>query len=175
MALRSADKHCTMMATQPNAYLRTKVMTAGPAELKLMLFDGAIKFAQQGKAGIEAKDYSAAFEGISRCQSIIMELINALNHDADPKLCARLAGLYTFMYNRLTDTSTNRDPVILQEVIGLLEYERETWSQLLKQLAEENAQASKMQATPNATPADPKATTLPPNGSLIGGTVSFQG
>jgi len=164
-----------MMATQPNAYLKTKVMTAGPAELKLMLFDGAIKFAQQGKAGIEAKDYSAAFDGISRCQSIIMELINALNHDADPKLCERLSGLYTFMYNRLTDASTNRDPMMLQEVIGLLEFERETWAQLLKQLADENTKASQMQATPNATPTDPKAKTLPANGSLIGGTVSFQG
>ncbi len=104
-----------------------------------------------------------------------MELINALNHDADPKLCERLAGLYTFMYNRLTDTSTSRDPLILQEVIGLLEYERETWAQLLKQLADENTQASKMLATPKAIPNDPKAKMLPPNGSLIGGTVSFQG
>ena len=163
------------MATQPNAYLRTKVMTAGPAELRLMLFDGAIKFAQQGKASIESKDYSAAFDGISRCQSIIMELINALNHDADPKLCERLSGLYTFMYNRLVHASTNRDPVIIKEVIGLLEYERETWDQLLKQLADENAKASQMKTTPNATPTDPKSTTLPPNGSLIGGTVSFQG
>ncbi len=175
MALRSADKRCTMMATQPNAYLRTKVMTAGPAELKLMLFDGAIKFAQQGRSGLEAKDYSAAYDGISRCQSIIIELINALNHDADPKLCERLSGLYTFLYRRLTDASTGRDSGILKEVIGLLDYERETWALLLQQLADENAKASQMQSTPNIKPADPKATTLPTNGSLIGGTVSFQG
>ena len=57
-----------MNAAQPNAYLRTKVLTASPADLRLMLLDGALKFAEQGKVGLENQDHEAAFEGISRCQ-----------------------------------------------------------------------------------------------------------
>ena len=41
---------------ESNAYLRTKVMTASPAELRLMLLDGAIKFANQAREGLQAKD-----------------------------------------------------------------------------------------------------------------------
>ena len=43
-----------------NPYLKTKVMTAGPAELRLMLFDGALKFAEQGRKGLADKDYERA-------------------------------------------------------------------------------------------------------------------
>jgi len=119
------------------AYLRTKVMTAGPAELRLMLFDGALKFAEQGRRGLADKDYEAAYEGVSRCQQIILELINGLRPDQDPALCDRLTGLYTFLYRRLIDASRERSAKIVEEVIKLLEYERQTWVMLMEKVAEE--------------------------------------
>ena len=121
------------------AYLRTKVMTAGPAELRMMLFDGALRFARKGRAGLAEQDFEAAYEGISRCQQILMELINGLRPEQDPVLCERLSGLYTFLYTRLIDASRQRSPEIVEEVIKLLEYERQTWSMLLEKLAQEKA------------------------------------
>ena len=121
------------------AYLRTKVMTAGPAELRMMLFDGALRFARKGRAGLAEQDFEAAYEGISRCQQILMELINGLRPEQDPVLCERLSGLYTFLYTRLIDGSRQRSPEIVEEVIKLLEYERQTWSMLLEKLAQEKA------------------------------------
>jgi flagellar protein FliS len=120
------------------AYLKTKVMTASPAELRLMLFDGALKFAEQGRRGLAEKDYEAAYEGISRCQQIILELINGLQPEQDPDLCDRLTGLYTFLYRRLIDASRERSPEIVQEIIKLLEYERQTWVMLIEKIADEN-------------------------------------
>ena len=41
----------------PNAaqnYLRMRVMTATPEQLQMMLYDGAIRFAEQGRAALEA-------------------------------------------------------------------------------------------------------------------------
>jgi flagellar protein FliS len=119
------------------AYLRTKVMTAGPAQLRLMLFDGALRFAEKGRRGLVEADYAEAYEGISRCQQILLELINGLQPEQDPQLCERLSGLYTFLYTRLIDASRERSAGIVEEVIKLLEYERQTWSLLLKKLAEE--------------------------------------
>ena len=162
-----------MTATQPHAYLRTKVMTASPAGLRLMLLDGALKFAEQGKVGLETADYEAAYDGISRCQAILMELINALQPEIEPELCERLSSLYTFLYSRLVTASCDREPAVVEEVLGLLQYEHHTWSMLLKKLADENAEASRVQATPDAQPTRPGAS--PPNGSLIGGTVSLEG
>ncbi|MHC4775207.1 MAG: flagellar export chaperone FliS [Planctomycetota bacterium] len=123
-------------AANTKAYLRTKIMTAGPAELRLMLFDGALKFAEKGRAGLVESDFEAAYEGISRCQQILLELINGLRPDQDPALCERLSGLYTFLYTRLIDASRERSAEIVEEVIKLLEYERQTWSMLLEKLAE---------------------------------------
>lgn len=161
-----------MSATEPNVYLRTKVMTASSAELRLLLFDGALKFAEQGKMGLESADHEAAFEGISRCQEIIIELINSLQPQHAPELCEKLSSLYTFMYTRLVSASTNRDPALVAEVIELLRYERETWSMLLQQLAEENAAAGSLAAIPSAEPPGPSRST---ESALVGGSVSVKG
>ena len=163
-----------MTATQPNAYLRTKVLTASPAELRLMLLDGALKFAQQGKAGLENKDHEAAFDGISRCQAILMELINALKPEVEPEMCERLAALYTYLYSRLVTAAGDRDPAVVDEVLELLRYEHKTWSMLLEKLVDENIAASRLQTMPNAQPTE-SGVAPPPNGSLIGGNVSLQG
>lgn len=146
-----------MTAAQfPNPYLKTKVMTAGPAELRLMLFDGAIKFAEQGKAGLVAKDFEAAYTGISRCQKIIIELINALRPEENPELCDRLSALYMFMYSRLVAASSERNTEHVDEVLNLLHYERQTWQMLLEKMAEENASAVGMSETPGVAPPNPR-------------------
>lgn len=120
-----------------NQYLRTKVMTASPAELRLMLIEGAIRFCRQGRDGLAAKDYEKSFEGLTQAKAIIMELINGLRPEIDPELCARLSGLYTFMYTRLIEANLEKNPELIDEVVNLLDYERETWTMLIERLAEE--------------------------------------
>jgi flagellar secretion chaperone FliS len=157
-----------------NAYLQTKVMTANPAELRLMLLDGAIRFAQQARDGLNRRDFDGAYVGFTRCQAILLELVNSLRPEHDPSLCNKLSALYTFMYTRLVTASMQRDSAMVDEVLKLLTYERETWSMLLDQLAAENRAAAKATELPSdVTP------TLPADGtavrSIVGGTVSFQG
>ena len=41
-----------------NAYAKNKIMTASPAELTLMLYEGAIKFCNIAVVAIENKDYA---------------------------------------------------------------------------------------------------------------------
>lgn len=149
-----------MADSSPNAYLRTKVMTASPGELRLMLIDGAIRFTEQARSGLEARDYEAVYVGVTRAQNIIMELINSLRPEHDETLCARLSGLYTFLYRRLIEASTQRDQGIIDEVLGLLRYERETWMQLLERLAQENRSA---------------ADTVDDTATAVAGSLSVQG
>ncbi len=158
-----------MSSSQPNPYLQTKVMTASTAELRLLLFDGALKYAEQGKAALEAGDHEAAYEGISRCQDILIELINSLQPQHSPELYQQLSSLYTFMYTRLIAAVGERSPAIVEEVLRLLRYERETWSMLLERLAEENVAAGGLVDTPRAQPPQPAHGS---GSSLIGGSVS---
>jgi flagellar protein FliS len=172
-----------MTTTAPNPYLRTKVMTATPAELRLMLLDGAIKFLEQGKAGLESRDYETSYNGISRCQNILMELLNGLKPEKEPELCAKLSGLYTFMYTRLIKACIEKDLAIAEEVLDLLRYERETWSLLMQQMANENASG----AAAASDIADRMSSAAPPAGErrsgeratgatgLIGGQISLEG
>lgn len=126
-----------MTPATPNQYLQTKVLTASPAELRMLLIEGAIRFATQGRDGLAQRDYEKTFEGFSQAKAILMEMITALRPDVDAELCENLRALYTFMYKRLIEANVEKDPAIATEVISLLEYERETWSLLLDKLVEE--------------------------------------
>ena len=141
-----------------NAYLKTKVMSATPEELRLMLLDGALRFARIGRDGIAEKDYEKSFENIIKAKDIVLELINILRPDVDPDLCGKLSSLYTFMYQRLTDANMEHDAAIVEEVIGLLEYERETWVLLMEKIKTERASgAAPAAARPASAPQAPGA------------------
>ncbi len=105
-----------------------------------MLLDGALKFARKGRAGLADGDPDATFEGISRCQAILAELLSGLSRQEAPDLCDKLSGLYTFLFTRLIDAHENRDPALVDEVIELLHYERETWVMLMQKLGQSPAQ-----------------------------------
>ena len=122
-----------------NAYLRTRVMSASPEELRLMLLDGAIKFARQGKDGLERKDYEASYSGISQCRNIVFELLTTIRNDLQPELAENVRALYTFLYTHLLDASVEKSANKVGEVIELLEYERETWVLLMQRLVKERA------------------------------------
>lgn len=125
------------------AYFRTRVLSAPPEELRLMLLEGALRFAHQGRTGLVEKDYEAAFAGLARCRDIVLELMTGVREEVAPELVGRVKALYAFLYRRLIDASTHRDLAALDEVIRLLEYERQTWAMLLDRLAaERGARAS---------------------------------
>lgn len=106
-----------------------------------MLLDGAIRFTEQARRGLEDRDFEAVYAGITRCQAILIELMSGLRPEHDAELCRRLAALYTYMYTRLLAASSARDPGIVQEVLDLLRYDRETWSMLVERLAGERRAA----------------------------------
>ena len=126
------------MSQKPvNPYLKTKIMTASPEELRLMLYDGALKFCRQARASLQKQSYEDSYNNLMRAQKIVLELSTSLNHDADPQLCQRLSALYTYVYRLLVDANMKRETAIVDEAIKLIEYERETWQMLIKKLAGE--------------------------------------
>ena len=122
-----------------NPYLRNQVLSAKPEQLRLMLFDGAIRFLLTGQKGLEAKDYDVSYTNISKAQKIVLELSNSLNRSVMPEVTEKLSALYTFIYTLLIDASTKRDTQPLDEAIRLLKYERETWALLMEKAANEPA------------------------------------
>lgn len=126
----------------PNPYLRTKIMTASPEELRLMLYDGCLRFCRGAKAELvkDKPNFEAVYENFMRAQKIVLELSTSLNHDIAPELCEKLSALYTYIYRLLVDANLERDPSKVDEAVQLLEYERETWVMLMQRNAEAQGQ-----------------------------------
>lgn len=128
-------------AKSSDAYLKTRVLTASPEQLRLMLLDGAIKFARQARAGQESKDYEASFEGFSQARAIVMELIVTIDPEPAPELAGRVKSVLSFIFSEMVEASMNKDASRMDEPIRLLEYERETWTLFIEQLSRERAGA----------------------------------
>jgi len=164
-----------------NPYLRTKVLTANPAELRMLLLDGALRFARRGRTGLAEKNFEEAYNGISQCQSIVMELINALRDDVDPTLCEQLRGLYVFMYSQLVSGLSEKNVEHVDEVIRLLEYERETWSMVMEQFGSGTVASTDAAPGPDELSRIPHphpnqhAANTPPAEGIIGGRLSVEG
>ena len=120
-------------------YLRTRVMTATPEQLQLMLYDGAIRFCEQAKPGIEAKNYELVFVNITKAQNIIAEMLSSMKPQLYPELCDKLSAVYRYVYKRLIETTTEHKIESLQEAIDLLRFQRDTWAIMLEQVGKERA------------------------------------
>lgn len=145
--------------TQANAYLKTKVMTARPEQLRLMLLDATLKACRQAQEAMSREDYTTSADSLGHAREIVIELVRTINPEHDPELAARVRDLYLYFYKELAQASLRKDPAVLAGVIKLLEYERETWMQLIEKLrVEQNAggatpndQAKQASQTPAAT------------------------
>ena len=112
-------------------YQDMKVQTASPAQIMIMLYDGAIRFSLQAKKKIEEKDFEGKGVFISKTQAIIDELMNSLDFTIAPDLCTNLQKLYIYINERLTHANIQLDPEAMDEVIQLLNTLRDGWKQAL--------------------------------------------
>lgn len=135
-----------------NAYLKTKVMTASPEELRLLLLDGALRFARQARTGLEKADHEMIYSGFSQCRDIVLELLNTIRSEPAPEVAESVRQLYTYMYGELVKASFNKDTDLLDQVIKLLDYERETWVLAMDQLHKDREAGIAPVAMPGGAP-----------------------
>jgi len=149
MKRRSAasDSNCAMTATTPNPYLRDAVLTATPEQLQLMLYDGAIRFALQGRDALLKKDFETMYLRLTRAQNIVIEMLNGLNHDVNAELCQRMASIYNFIYRKLVDACVQRKAGDVDDAVRVLRVERETWQLLVDKVNRERDGADVTEAT----------------------------
>jgi flagellar protein FliS len=109
------------------AYQQTAVGTQSKGRLIVMLYDGAIKFMKLAIQELEAGDYAAKGQHISRAQDIINELNAVLDMEAGGEIARNLRRLYVFMSRRLSEANTKRDPQMIRDVITLMEELNQSW------------------------------------------------
>jgi flagellar protein FliS len=108
-------------------YLQTTVNTQSKGRLIVMLYDGAIRFMKLAIQEIEAGNWAAKGQYLSRAQDIINELDIVLDTENGGEIAQNLSRLYAYMYRRLFQANTKRDPQMIREVIALMEDLNQSW------------------------------------------------
>jgi len=112
------------------AYAQSKVMTASPAELTLMLYDGAIKFCNIAIMGVQEKDFEKAHIHIIKVERILQEFLNTLDYKYP--VAKDFENVYNYLIRRLHEANMRKDEEILQEVLKHLRTMRDTWKEVMR-------------------------------------------
>jgi len=115
--------------TRPqDAYRRQDVLTAGPVDLIVMLYDALKKNLVLGKRGISNKNVQVAHKHLIKAQLIITELVNSL--DMSYQISEELLDLYNFALKSIADANMHKDTEPLDPVIEMVDSIREAWKEI---------------------------------------------
>ena len=119
------------MAQNPaQLYGNSKIQTATPAELTLMLYDGAIKFCNIALIALEKNDIQKAHTNIVKAQNIILEFICTLDHKYE--VAKDFEIVFDYIHRRLIEANIKKDPEILEEALGYIREMRDTWKEVMR-------------------------------------------
>lgn len=113
------------------AYANNRVLTATPAELTLMLYEGAIKFCNMAIDAVEKKDIAKAHTNIVKVENIISEFQATLDHRYP--VAKDFDNIYSYLQQRLVDANVKKDKEILEEILEHLRTMRDTWKEVMRQ------------------------------------------
>ena len=111
-------------------YANNKILQASPAELTLMLYEGAIKFCNIAIIAIENKEIEKAHKNIMKVERIIEEFQITLNFSYP--IANDFNNVYTYLIRRLREANMTKDKDILEEVNGHIRTMRDTWKEVMK-------------------------------------------
>jgi len=116
--------------SQFQQYNNSKILTASPAELTLMLYEGAIKFCNIAVVAIEKKDMQKAHTNIMKAERIIDHLRVTL--DMKYPVAEDFERIYVYLDRRLVEANMQKDIAILEEVLMHLRSVRDTWKEVMR-------------------------------------------
>jgi len=118
-----------MINTRPqDAYRKQDVLTAGPVDLIVMLYDALKKNIVLGKRSIMKKDVPNAHKSLMKAQMILTELINSL--DMNYQISEELLDLYEFALKSIAEANMHKDAEPLEPIIEMVDSIRDAWKEI---------------------------------------------
>ena len=118
-----------MLQNAAQTYQSNQVTTATPADLTLMLYNGALKFIKQTKLAIEEQNIVKAHEASLKVQNILYELMSTLNKEYT--ISKEFSRLYEYMLQRTIEANMRKDLEVLNEVEDLFMQFRDVWKEAM--------------------------------------------
>ena len=113
-------------------YRQTQIDTTPKEQILLMLYDGAVRFLHQAKAGFAEKDIEKIHNNLIKVQNIITEFEATLDMETGGEFAKNLYSLYEFMSRQLTIANIRKDEAALEIVIKHMTELRDTWREAVK-------------------------------------------
>ena len=122
------------MPSSPKEHYQTaQILTAAPPRLRLLLIDGALRFANQAQRRWQEGCHEEAAAAVARCLEIVAELM-ASAATARSNTGRAVASLYAYVYRTLCEARRHRDPNRLEDALRVLRIEHETWQAVCERL-----------------------------------------
>ena len=118
------------MVSATEEYRRQRILNLPPEHWTLMLYNGCLKFIDDGKAALENKNYEEANVNLQKAQRIISEFRLTLNMDYD--ISHQLFVLYNYIYDRLVEGNIRSDLAQIDEAKGIVTELRDAWVEAMK-------------------------------------------
>lgn len=110
-------------------YQGTKIQTASPMELTLMLYEGAIKFCNIAILAMEKNDISKINLNIIKAEKIILKLKETL--DFRYPVAKEFDKVYDLIYNFLVQANVKKDRELLEQGLTYIKEMRDTWKEVM--------------------------------------------
>jgi flagellar protein FliS len=111
--------------------LQTKVATASPHGLIVMLYDGALQALANASHHLDEGNVALKAKSLAKAVDIINKGLNAsLDPEVGGEIATSLKSLYDYMCRRLTLANLNNDRAIIEEITGLLRQLRGAWAEI---------------------------------------------
>ena len=127
------------MVNAAEAYRRQQILNAPPEQLTLMLYNGCLKFIDEGAVAIEEKKYEDANTYLQKAQRIISEFRLTLNMEYE--ISHQLLPLYNYVYDRLVEGNIKSNTSKIHEAKEIISELRDAWAEAMKKARIERAKA----------------------------------
>jgi flagellar protein FliS len=109
-------------------YRQSQVETATPAQLLVMLYDGAIRFLTIAREKMATGEIEPRHTNLLKTQNILAELLSSLNLREGGEVAINLQRVYTYMLQQLVEANLQDNPKPIEEVLGMFCDLRDSWA-----------------------------------------------
>jgi flagellar secretion chaperone FliS len=115
------------VVSSPQAYRESAVLSASPARLIVMLYDGARRFLHQAAVAMSHKQIEATHIKLRRAEDIVIHLRQMLDMEQG-EVAVRLESIYLYCERELRQARIDGNVKRIEHVSDLLGRLREAWA-----------------------------------------------
>lgn len=113
------------MVNAAEQYRQQQLMNAPPEQLTLMLYNGCLRFIEDGLIAVREKRHEDANTFLQKAQRIISEFRLTLNMDYE--ISHQLMPLYNYVYDRLVEGNIRSKTEPIEEAKTIITELRDAW------------------------------------------------